>query len=546
MGEKDTPSTFDRQGSIEAEDQPEKHETEGIETVEVDADDNIPGSSVPSTDAPSEEPSPPGEVETQVSTPQDQEPPPPGQGAADLEAHTNRSAESENVRQSAHVWRTVLLVAFYPLMAVVIWFLFFRAESATVFVDLPKQETGEISVKVLHEGRTENVFGQMHLLVEEFLTNVAVADRTIAIDGGTATFGFENIAGLKAYLEACKHLVVVATFDGYAKGGSDGTETTPISGSTHEYINMPRPWHMGWVSGIVLSVLTLVVVEIVFFSLSVDPRRMPWMFRLMYFNTFISIFLPFAITLIVPGNPYLIELMKEAPIGLVRGAVGDNDNSQWLLNIGGDVTPATVSPTCPAGGAGHVVNGLQPASGDLGQLLAHVHGGIVVPFYMIALAMLGAGINMTLQVPKIQERYDKQSIRLQKRSGYTFQELADILATPLGGSAPQERELKPHLEAAAQARSDLIHNYMYLLSAPFLAIAAYYLLQLVGNDIGTPILVIVGFATGIVSDKVVKAITRVGGEALDKTGSERLPSGATDQGKDKSKNNQNKEEKIEK
>lgn len=546
MGEKDTPSTFDRQGSIEAEDQPEKHETEGIETVEVDADDNIPGSSVPSTDAPSEEPSPPGEVESQVSTPQDQEPPPPGQGAADLEAHTNRSAESENVRQSAHVWRTVLLVAFYPLMAVVIWFLFFRAESATVFVDLPKQETGEISVKVLHEGRTENVFGQMHLLVEEFLTNVAVADRTIAIDGGTATFGFENIAGLKAYLEACKHLVVVATFDGYAKGGSDGTETTPISGSTHEYINMPRPWHMGWVSGIVLSVLTLVVVEIVFFSLSVDPRRMPWMFRLMYFNTFISIFLPFAITLIVPGNPYLVELMKEAPIGLVRGAVGDGDNSQWLLNIGGDVTPATVSPTCPAGGAGHVVNGLQPASGDLGQLLAHVHGGIVVPFYMIALAMLGAGINMTLQVPKIQERYDKQSIRLQKRSGYTFQELADILATPLGGSAPQERELKPHLEAAAQARSDLIHNYMYLLSAPFLAIAAYYLLQLVGNDIGTPILVIVGFATGIVSDKVVKAITRVGGEALDKTGSERLPSGATDQGKDKSKDNQNKEEKIEK
>jgi hypothetical protein len=57
--------------------------------------------------------------------------------------------------------------------------------------------------------------------------------------------------------------------------------------------------------------------------------------------------------------------------------------------------------------------------------------------------------------------------------------------------------------AAAEIRRQLVQNYMYLLSAPLLAIAMYYLLQVVADEVAQPVLVIMSFATGLVSDKVV-------------------------------------------
>jgi hypothetical protein len=58
-----------------------------------------------------------------------------------------------------------------------------------------------------------------------------------------------------------------------------------------------------------------------------------------------------------------------------------------------------------------------------------------------------------------------------------------------------------------QIREQVIEIYMALISAPFLAIAIYYLLQVIATNIAKPLVVLVSFATGFISDSIVKAIT---------------------------------------
>jgi hypothetical protein len=60
----------------------------------------------------------------------------------------------------------------------------------------------------------------------------------------------------------------------------------------------------------------------------------------------------------------------------------------------------------------------------------------------------------------------------------------------------------------------LIDNYMHLLAAPFIAIAVYYLLQIIANDTAEPVLVLMAFATGLVSDSIVSGITEYAEKTL--------------------------------
>ena len=58
-------------------------------------------------------------------------------------------------------------------------------------------------------------------------------------------------------------------------------------------------------------------------------------------------------------------------------------------------------------------------------------------------------------------------------------------------------------------RKELINNYMSLLSAPFLAIAVYYLLQVIGTSIADPVLVLVALGAGLVSETIIVRIEEV-------------------------------------
>jgi len=53
-------------------------------------------------------------------------------------------------------------------------------------------------------------------------------------------------------------------------------------------------------------------------------------------------------------------------------------------------------------------------------------------------------------------------------------------------------------------RVQLLNQYMYLISAPFLAIVAYYMLELLGLSTKQPILVLISFSVGLISEKILK------------------------------------------
>jgi len=49
---------------------------------------------------------------------------------------------------------------------------------------------------------------------------------------------------------------------------------------------------------------------------------------------------------------------------------------------------------------------------------------------------------------------------------------------------------------------ELLNQYMYLISAPFLAIAAYYMLDLAGLS-KQPVLVLISFSVGLISERIL-------------------------------------------
>ena len=63
-------------------------------------------------------------------------------------------------------------------------------------------------------------------------------------------------------------------------------------------------------------------------------------------------------------------------------------------------------------------------------------------------------------------------------------------------------------ELAAVWRQGLITQHMYLLSAPFLAIAVFYLLDWLDLR-KKALLVLVSFSVGLISDKILSAILSV-------------------------------------
>ena len=140
---------------------------------------------------------------------------------------------------------------------------------------------------------------------------------------------------------------------------------------------------------------------------------------------------------------------------------------------------------------------------------AQVVGGLAVPFYVVFLAMLGAGINMTIQVPKIQNQYDIAELPAARTSL-----IEATLHAPLAIFSHAEPQTAGQGEVKFGIRRELISNYMYLLSAPFLAIAVYYLLQLIATNTAEPVLVLMAFSTGLVSDRIISRITEFAEDTL--------------------------------
>jgi hypothetical protein len=125
---------------------------------------------------------------------------------------------------------------------------------------------------------------------------------------------------------------------------------------------------------------------------------------------------------------------------------------------------------------------------------------LAIPLYVIILAILGAGINMTRMVPEIQKTFDAASISVRPTLSLLFFRPA----------------AETEISDPTRIRKELIETYMYFLSAPFLALAVYYLLQVIANSVSEPAMVVVSFATGLMSNTVVGSIVAFADKILKK------------------------------
>jgi hypothetical protein len=200
--------------------------------------------------------------------------------------------------------------------------------------------------------------------------------------------------------------------------------------------------------------------------------------------------------------------MKRTPVGLVVANVKLERDPvpQWSLNIGGHVSPPT---------------------GEQDSSVMQVQGGLIVPLYVIILSVIGGAINMTRQVPRFQGEGEAQETRPKRRlNGHSHKALgaSTRLAGLHTGEAPSQETREPRPSGHASLsdphhsgrqdtdaqhvpwRIELLNQYMYLISAPFLAIATYYML--IWLDLTkVPVTVLVAFSVGLISEPILCAIT---------------------------------------
>ena len=209
----------------------------------------------------------------------------------------------------------------------------------------------------------------------------------------------------------------------------------------------------------------------------IKSQKRSWMtfaYGFMLFSLFTAI-VPF----IFKFKPQTVDTLQKKPIAVFVGCAvssegvpkelhcsasdtktepGNNSepaisNAMWVINLGGDVFAC-------------------------GQNAVNcIRGGLVVPLYLVILGLFGGAISLTRRVPE----YQKQAAH-------------DYVETE---NAPK---LKPH-----RLREYLVFQIVQFISAPFIAVVAYYVVKPV--DISTS--AALGFAAGFSSESILVMIRAV-------------------------------------
>lgn len=192
--------------------------------------------------------------------------------------------------------------------------------------------------------------------------------------------------------------------------------------------------------------------------------------------------------LFVPSSfPGLYKLMLDSPVGIVLACSeeiqqdgtkkkepelacknGDSDYGQWMVNIGGMV---------PEQSKENAIKEVQESDGTKRSKPANrvtIRGGLVVPLYFIVLSLIGGAISLTRRVPEYHRRYS-----------VNYVPTAD----------------KPRLDRAT-VREFLAFQIIQFVSAPLLAIVAYYLI----SPESKTALVALGFTAGFASEAILLMI----------------------------------------
>lgn len=218
----------------------------------------------------------------------------------------------------------------------------------------------------------------------------------------------------------------------------------------------------------------------------------------------IASILPFVI---LPHVPAAVEMMRFSPIGIVKGCsvlpslakvdavpaelrCGAQTN-QWVVNIGGQIVEPSersgvpeqaacidepnlnTAGGCNTTGTPKVLYASLTAAGPMKKPLdakslppVEIQGGLVVPLYVVVLALMGATVSMTRRVPEFQRRM-----------------------------TPGD----PEFMSFDSARESMVFQIMQVASAPLIAVTSYYVVD-PGSRAST---IVLAFASGFSSETIL-------------------------------------------
>jgi hypothetical protein len=296
----------------------------------------------------------------------------------------------------------------------------------------------------------------------------------------------------------------------------------------------------GWVKGTLFwSSFAVVVILIAWFLYCftgvVTDGKISQIILFCYFFTLLALLGSVVPFVLFPRVPGLYNLMLESPIGIVVGCIKEsrsdvkdsvksvpkelkceNDADQWVVKIGpGQEKAKEVLP---------------------GPERVSLTGGLVVPLYFVVLSLMGAAVSMTRRVPEYQRRVvqggsttqGSQSAHAAQAAQATQAAQAAQLqaAQPAqpghGDQATQAAQAAQATQAAQvqaaqaavaaqaakgpitpdQAREYLVFQILQVISAPLIAITAYYLVE-PGSRASS---VALGFSAGFTSETILLAI----------------------------------------
>lgn len=230
---------------------------------------------------------------------------------------------------------------------------------------------------------------------------------------------------------------------------------------------------------------------------------------------------------------------------------------QWVINIGGvRVTPdpvgkSTATATKPAANPAvstysdtatdaadkpitqaSTIPG-QPGVPTIPNNVSQLQGGLVVPLFVVIVALMGGTVSMTRRVPEIQKqawRYLELIAPADMQPGADENDTATANVTiksvePLDLSDSRYHDADGKVLATRQpitldyARECLIFQIMQVVSAPIVAMIAYYLFEPDSKAMSIAIAFISGFA----SEAVLIGIRRLGDGVLAKVSGDNTP-----------------------
>lgn len=387
-------------------------------------------------------------------------------------------------RRDARQWAWLVgKIMFGVVVLALVAYLLLRSDKAQIFLNASSEGRFAVKGVVIYRGRP----------VENGTISISLESEGGAYGGSVSlpvskqgTFSTDEKLGNGILPQA-----VTAEYAGVS------ANNRPLKASSRlDYARSIRQWWFLGICGAVALLLTIL------FTGQPGPFKARFLFIMTYLFTFASCALPIVSVIYIGLRPDLRLVMINSPVGVLKAKATEEGRLEWLVNVGGSVTPASqhAQPGEQPGVSGGGNQPLRPPilgqGADSGEWV--INGGLVIPVYVLVLAMIGAGINTTRKVPDIQKDFDIK---------------ADCLRMLKAKKARQE-DVQQAQGEVARVRTDLIETYMYFVSAPFLAIAMYYLVLMTVRTPGEPVLVVMAFATGFMSDAVVGKIIAIGEQIM--------------------------------